>query len=68
MSISLRERKIWDLISSRGKVAYSLDASPLVGVFAGVHSLADGLYKVRAVAKGLVLSLEVTDFYLLFDL
>ena len=67
MSINLRERKIWDSISSRGKVAYSLDASPLVGVFAGDHSLADGLYKIRAISKSLVLSLEVLNFDLLFD-
>jgi hypothetical protein len=66
MAIDLPERKIRDHIFSRGKVTCTLDVSTVVGLPAGVpsfSSLLDGIRKIRAVAKSLVLSVEVIHLY-----
>lgn len=62
MAIDLEEHKIRNSLPLRGKVVCSLDASPLVALFAGVPSFADlrdGIRRIRAIAKSLVLSIEV---------
>ena len=69
MAISLQERKIRDSISSRGKVVCSLDASPVVDLFASIPSfsgLRNAIGRIRAVTKSLVLSVEVISFAVLW--
>jgi hypothetical protein len=69
MAIHIQDRKIEASIFSRGKVTCSLDASPLVGAFAGVPSFAGLLgeiRKIRSLAKGLALAVEVIHFAVLW--
>jgi hypothetical protein len=69
LAIHIQDRKIEASISSRGKVTCSLDASPMVGAFAGVPSfvgLLGEIKKIRSIAKSLALSVEVIHFAVLW--
>jgi len=63
LAINVQERKIYDSISSRGKVACSLDLTPVVDLLADTPSfsdLRDGIRKIQAISKSSMLTVEVT--------
>ncbi len=63
LAINLQESKIRDSISSRGKVSCSLDLTSIGDLVAGTPSFPDlpnGIRKIQAISKSLVLSVEVT--------
>ena len=65
-AINLQESKIRDSISSRGKVSCSLDLTPVGDLLSGTPSFPDlrnGIRKIQAFSKSLVLSVEVTLLY-----
>jgi len=64
--ITLKERKIRGLISPRGRMSCSLNASSIFGSSKGFPSLThihDGMRKIRVLTKTMAYSIEVTYYW-----